>query len=73
MAIDFGALISRTFQIVWKYKVLWVLGLLVTLLSTSINFSYNTNTFNRFNTTAQPDIAALAGGSALLGVWRPSC
>jgi hypothetical protein len=66
MAIDFGALVSRTFQVVWKYKVLWVLGLIVTLLSTNINFSYNANTFNRFNTTAQPDISTAFGGSALL-------
>jgi hypothetical protein len=66
MAIDFGALVSRTFQILLRYKVLWVLGLIVTLLSTNVNFSYNANSFNRFSTASEQDVAALAGGTGLL-------
>src|SRR5689334_14461083 len=66
MAIDFGALVSRTFQILWRYRVLWALGLIIMLLSTNLNFSYNAGSFNQFNTLNRPDVAALAGGSALL-------
>ncbi len=41
MSVDIGAVISRAFQTVVRYRVLWVLGFFVALLSGSANGSLN--------------------------------
>src|SRR5438270_9265186 len=39
MPVDIGAVISRSFQLVFQNRVFWALGLVVALLSGTINFN----------------------------------
>lgn len=48
MPIDYGSLITRSWQIAWRQRVLWVFGLIIALLSSSANL--RTNNVNLQNT-----------------------
>jgi hypothetical protein len=43
MTIDVGAILSRTFQVTFKNPVLWLLGFLVAVLSSTSNTNYRFN------------------------------
>jgi len=51
--MDFGEVLSRAWQITWKYKILWLFGILASCGrqagSNSANYSFDQRDFDRFN------------------------
>lgn len=52
MNFNFGEILSRAWQIIWKHKVFWIFGILASCNRGSTNFNYNFNRsdFNRGTT-----------------------
>lgn len=66
MPIDYGNLITRSWNIVWRYRVLWLFGFIVAFLSSGSNIQTNSlntsnSTFNLEQFFAQYAVPLIAG------------
>jgi len=69
MNIDIGGIISRSFQIVAQNRVLWAIGLALTLFGSSINFNLGGGGLGSFRSGSayNSDAATAALGTSALG------
>ena len=51
--MDFGEILTKSARLIWKFKILWLFGLLASCASGSgnpgLNFSFNASDFNFSN------------------------
>jgi hypothetical protein len=59
MNFNFGEVLSRAWQIIWKHKVFWIFGILAGCSrgGTSFNYSFNNSDFNRRTAPVPPQVA----------------
>src|SRR6476660_302563 len=66
MAISIGSIISRAFNMIWQNRVFWALGLVLTLVSTGVNFQIN-RPFSMTNFGSDPNAAFQSAFNNSLG------
>lgn len=73
MPIDYGNLITRSWNIAWRHRVLWLFGFIIALLSGNANLRTNNinvsnNTFNPQQFLAQYAVLLIAGALLLIAI-----
>lgn len=83
--MDYGRILSRSWQITWRWKFLWVLGLLAggMQFQTSLRYQFRQEEVERFFERLEPPRIALSVGAIValtvlgillvLGFWALSC
>jgi hypothetical protein len=73
--MDFGKVLSRAWQITWRWKVLWILGFLASLgrgIGGGGNFNYNMNGNDfryRYENYVPPEVWAIIAGVVCLALF----